>query len=73
MSDVFCNKDLVAASPKKNFAVCSNAHFNGEDGSPKTWNLESGNGIKERNTESNINDRKILYKNSLTMKFTKQG
>ena len=71
MSDFFCNKDIVAASPKKNFAAYSNAHFNGEDGSPKTWNLESGNGVTERNTESNIKDRKILYKNSLILKCKK--
>ena len=36
----FCNKDIVAASPKKNFAAYSNAHFNGEDGSRKTLNRE---------------------------------
>ena len=40
VSDFFCNKDIAAASPKKNLAVYSNAHFNGEDGSPKTWNPE---------------------------------
>ena len=59
----------VAVSPKKNFA----AYFDAQDGSPKTWDLESGNGVTERNTESNINDRKILYKNTLTLKCTKQG
>ena len=73
MSDLFCNRDTVAASPKKNFAVYSNENFNDEDGSLKTRNLESGNGVTERNTESDINDRKILYKNSLTLKCTKQG
>ena len=73
MSDFFCNKDTVAAAPKKNFAVCSNENFNGEDGSLKNWNLESGSGVTERSTESDINDRKILYKNSLTLKCTKQG
>ena len=30
-------------------------------GSTKTWNRESGNGNGIRNTESNINDRKLKY------------
>ena len=50
MSDFFYNKDIVAASPKKNF-LYTNAHLNGEDGSRKVLNLEWGNGITERSTE----------------------
>ena len=60
----------VAVSPKKNFA----AYFDAQMAALlKTWDLESGNGVTERNTESNINDRKILYKNTLRLKCTKQG
>ena len=72
MSDFFCNKDTVAAAPKKNFAVYSNENFNGEDGSLKSGILnqeaESRNGV--RNQISVIEKYK---KNSLTLKCTKQG
>ena len=57
--------------PDSGFRVLVLPHLNGDDGSRKTLNLEWGNGITERSTESNVNDRKLLFKNSLTLKCTK--
>ena len=66
----FAIKTYLLLHRKKTF-LYTNAHFNSEDGSRKIMNLEWGNGIPERSTESNINDRKIFYKNSLTLKCAK--
>ena len=52
LSDFFCNKDTVAASPKKNFAVYSNENLMAKMAALKIGILnqetESRNGIRNQ-------------------------